>query len=443
MPGAFRIAAVVRVSLGAGLLLGTGSCLTGVPFECATDTQCTADGTRGVCEPTGFCSLPDASCLSGRRYDDSAVGGLSGSCVVRGCFLTLAASSTHTCGVVQGRAQCWGANGRGQLGNGNQTDSDAPGSVSLLTDVRNIDVGSNFSCAVSDATTAHCWGAGDAGQLGNAAFEDAAAPQRVDTEDCGDPLVSVSAGDAHACGITNERDVCCWGESDSGRLGGSVGGLLSKGRPVAGLPTVARVSSGGAHTCAIDTGDNLWCWGDNSSGQLGTGGSPISSAQPLMVGLAGVHDVSTGDNHTCAVTFDDKLHCWGADTNGQLGDGSAGDMSQSPAQVDLEQVASVSAGSRHTCARLADHRVMCWGFGADGQLGDGSASSASSPTEVAGVGDAYDLVVGDVHSCAVQGDGVAVCWGANANGELGAAGTVDFGTPSPTPVTVSLDSCGG
>jgi hypothetical protein len=41
--------------------------------------QCTRAGAAGTCEPSGFCSLPDPACTSGRRY--AAAGALDGECV--------------------------------------------------------------------------------------------------------------------------------------------------------------------------------------------------------------------------------------------------------------------------------------------------------------------------------------------------------------------------
>ena len=54
-----RAAALLVVALAAG-------CLRDTEFHCMTDTQC---GSDGRCEATtGFCSVPDANCVLGRRY---------------------------------------------------------------------------------------------------------------------------------------------------------------------------------------------------------------------------------------------------------------------------------------------------------------------------------------------------------------------------------------
>jgi hypothetical protein len=48
--------------------------------RCTWSAQCSSDGETGVCEPTGYCSFYDGSCLTGRRY--GAYSGLyAGACV--------------------------------------------------------------------------------------------------------------------------------------------------------------------------------------------------------------------------------------------------------------------------------------------------------------------------------------------------------------------------
>lgn len=66
-------------SIAAALLLGGPSC-TDQAYACNADDQCVSGDALGVCEPSGFCSFPDGTCDSGRRYGAHA-GELAHACV--------------------------------------------------------------------------------------------------------------------------------------------------------------------------------------------------------------------------------------------------------------------------------------------------------------------------------------------------------------------------
>lgn len=61
------------------------SACTGAPdqLRCARDEQCVRGGDDGRCEATGWCSLGDRTCDTGRRYVDDYAGDASGTCVPR------------------------------------------------------------------------------------------------------------------------------------------------------------------------------------------------------------------------------------------------------------------------------------------------------------------------------------------------------------------------
>ena len=55
----------MRLALCVALL---GGCIQDGTFRCEPSSKC-SDGTQmGFCEPTGYCSFPDPTCPSGRRY---------------------------------------------------------------------------------------------------------------------------------------------------------------------------------------------------------------------------------------------------------------------------------------------------------------------------------------------------------------------------------------
>nr|HEX4318352.1 hypothetical protein [Kofleriaceae bacterium] len=62
-------------------LVAATACRPSVEFHCADTSQCTLGTTQGTCEPEGFCSFPDSSCESQRRFDETAGSGLADACV--------------------------------------------------------------------------------------------------------------------------------------------------------------------------------------------------------------------------------------------------------------------------------------------------------------------------------------------------------------------------
>jgi cysteine-rich repeat protein len=69
-------AAAPALATGA-LATAATSCIAGGEFVCSDDTQC---GAGGTCEPSGWCSFPDASCPSGARYSRWAGDDLADAC---------------------------------------------------------------------------------------------------------------------------------------------------------------------------------------------------------------------------------------------------------------------------------------------------------------------------------------------------------------------------
>lgn len=145
------------------------------------------------------------------------------------CWRASAAGARHTCALLHdGTLQCFGGNGRGQLG---------IGSV----------------------------GGGDPGYEGCLGF---VAPQPV----AGDHRWrSVAAGTAHTCGITEDGALYCWGYNEQVQVADT--GALEEPTPVrvGTASNWVEVTAGFFHTCARNDQDEVYCRGVDEDGQQGTG----------------------------------------------------------------------------------------------------------------------------------------------------------------------------
>jgi alpha-tubulin suppressor-like RCC1 family protein len=130
----------------------------------------------------------------------------------------LAAGGYHTCALTKaGAVRCWGYNIYGQLGDGTTTDGHVPGPV-VLTGARAITAGDNFTCALMTTGIVRCWGADVSGQLGDRMLS---VDQTLPTAGLllGSMAISLVAGESHACAVTIDGTLHCWGADGFGQLG--------------------------------------------------------------------------------------------------------------------------------------------------------------------------------------------------------------------------------
>lgn len=87
---------------------------------------------------------------------------------------------------------------------------------------------------------------------------------------------SVSIGEEHACALSKEGAIECWGEASRDRLKAPV---MQRGDPW------IQIAAGEAHTCAVARSGIAMCWGDNTYGQLALGTSG-NAYTPVPVSVA-------------------------------------------------------------------------------------------------------------------------------------------------------------
>lgn len=359
----------------------------------------------------------------------------------------VAAGNMHTCAVTpKGEAMCWGANWAGQLGDGTTESRSHPTTVSGLdSGVTSISVGGSRGCAVQNGSV-FCWGSNPHGQLGNGTNIDSLVPVRVSGLN---NVVSVAVGTNFTCALTGAEAVYCWGLNGFDRPGmikccmlgdGSVAEIRMAPTSVYGLTSgVASIAMGETHACALTTDGVVGCWGHNSSGQLGDG-TTVSRGVATRVSLSEpVAAIAASGLTTCAVTMSGAGYCWGNNGNGVIGDGSTENrMVPTPVAGLTSGATMIATGGLHTCAiadtvrsawGAAGGSLRCWGDNQYGQFGNGTKAGSYAPMPI----DTASVIaasMGSYHSCAlvnrmaIEGAdrkvvGVAQCWGNNEAGQIG------------------------
>ena len=253
--------------------------------------------------------------------------------------------------------------------------------VPSLRGVHALALGGGHGCAVMADHSVSCWGYGAFGWLGlgrDARNKRMSVPTRL--ADLSD-VVDIDAGSNHSCVVHRDETVSCWGNNFSGQADPTdPGNNKDRVRPkkVAGITGVVDLALGANLSCALNGAGEVRCWG------AGFKGGP-----KLLAGVTGVKALWSGSGaHSCVVRGDGTLSCWGRNNFGEAGAGDAlGRGAAEPIAVEgLSGIQSVAtaADSHYSCA-ASSSGAWCWGRNRYGGLGDGSVADSREPTKVIGL----------------------------------------------------------
>jgi hypothetical protein len=212
----------------------------------------------------------------------------------------------------------------------------------------------------------------------------------------------ICVGSEHACVITPDSIIRCWGRCSEGQCS-----------PPDDVNVLYRqVSCSDYSTCAVDNDDAVRCWGSNLFG--------IATPPPVPFAY-----ISMGSGHACGIARNDtRVICWGWN-----------DLGQTDVPFNLTATA-ISSSRYHSCALDTRIGVVCWGanrnnaaeppvfLSAEGRFSASFSEIAANLT---------DISTSLYHSCALGAQvNFLACWG--AEGMTDGRATVPTGI---LPISVS------
>jgi len=304
------------------------------------------------------------------------------------------------------------------------TASGTAAALTELSDIIAISVGFDHACGITTQGAVKCWGY-NGGTLGDGT--DFVRNLPVDVIGLDEPAVSISAGDGHTCAILASGGLKCWGHNDSGKIDGPIAGTSGKDHywtAVDALPagsSVSAVTAGRHQTCAVASGSAaLSCWGIT-----GTGLSPESLFSQGATGVAtganyfannGTTPFLYLDSSTC-VLVNGGVQCWGSTGNGSTVPVGVAGLSAGVQAISAGGGAyssGIVGGNPVGCALMSTTGVKCWTL------------LLTDPEDVPGLASGVASVsVGTAHQCALTIGGGVKCWGSNSHGQLGSGATSD------------------
>jgi len=236
----------------------------------------------------------------------------------------------HHCAVhTDGKAECWGSNGSGELGTGVAGNTTFPHEVAGNHKFAHVAVGGQFvECSIDTDGKAWTWGG-----------TNAIGPDSLPTEvPGGHKWTAIGVGTSHICGLDDSGQAWCWGLAEEGRVGNDPSTITTFCDPkfkyhpcvtepvaVQGEARFVELAVGPAHACGLTATGEVYCWGSNGHLRLGVPSEkaeacidifshkslPCRKTPTKVEGAPAFTHVAVGETNSCALDKDGAAWCWG------------------------------------------------------------------------------------------------------------------------------------
>ncbi|RYX80740.1 hypothetical protein EON83_27305 [bacterium] len=243
----------------------------------------------------------DGELGNGTRSNTSNVPVLVGGALSGRTITQLSAGWYHSMALdSNGNVFSWGYNDYGTIGTGtSDTYVVLPAALNKGLDFdgkvfTQIAAGGAHSLALTSDGLLLSWGANPSGELGNGNNINSNRPKAVNQSGVlnGKTISSISAGGAYSLVLCADGTLASWGYNGYGQLGNgnnsnsAVPVLVDRSGVLSGK-TISQLATGSEHSLALCADGTLIGWGRNTEDELGNGNGTYSSS-PVVAGNSGV-----------------------------------------------------------------------------------------------------------------------------------------------------------
>jgi alpha-tubulin suppressor-like RCC1 family protein len=245
-------------------------------------------------------------------------------------------------------------------------------------------------------------------------------------------VVDIAVGAVHACALTSEGRVACWGNGRFFQLGDVSNGGRNEPRFIPGLDRAIGLDAGFTATCAQLVSGELVCWGAQYNGMVDVVHDEVKAPVTVVPPFGWPRGFAVGGERAAFFGGDGGISVWTPPV-------------ESPVPIDgFDEAVEVVVGWLHVCARRRDGSVRCLGPNHGGECGNGGDGEEIEPVSVVGaseldgalfeksyyrcglspakaacattLGGVVDLDAFGRVTCAVLDGGRVACWGAARTG---------------------------
>ena len=355
-----------------------------------------------------------------------------------------------------------GTNTNGQCGNGTKVNCMTPTIIKdnvgtgILSNIKDISAGNNFSMAVLENGEVYTWGSNENNKLGTEQTTDQVLPKKNSNTSNG---IIVSAGTNHAVYVKEEGNVYAWGNGKKGSLGNRVNAnsvepvlvgaqevvvntnhvTIEKGNKTtlnANLKTFNLINNLSEKEMTYISNDKQTVKVDATTGEVsaleegnatitvsqnGTDNISIVKVDVIKAGTQVKPSVNTVDSTNVILKSDGTVWTYGANKNGELGVGTnvaSDNLSKVEFETDVK-IVEIAVGEKHVVALDENGTVWTWGSNTYYQLGISSKAQSNVPVKVKLEEKVVKIAAGYNSTFAITEDNNLLAWGLNTNGELG------------------------